>query len=272
MAEAQAPIFPQLVGILNVTPDSFSDGGKYFTAEDAIRQAFTLREEGADIIDVGGESSGPNSKPISVDEEWSRIEPVLKVVGREMTISIDTYKSEIARRALDYGAIYINDISALRADPEMSQVAASAGCKIILMHSKEEDSAPHVSDSVGTYQNVVFDVSAFLQSRIKFAVDKGIKAENIILDPGLGLFISKNAEYSWELMRRIEELLTLGPPLFVGVSRKGFLKTAEETSPSDRDPVSALLAVHLAKSGVSYIRTHNVKMTRTFLKTWHNVN
>jgi dihydropteroate synthase len=271
MPLAQAPILPQLVGIVNVTPDSFSDGGKFLDPQAAIKQVMSLVEEGANLVDIGAESSGLNSAAITVDEEWGRLEPVLKVVAKEITISLDTYKSEIAKRATDLGVGIINDISAMRADSNMAKVVAAANCKVVLMHSKESGQHPHVTETAKSYDDVVKDISSFLASRVQYSVDEGVPLENIILDPGLGLFISHNRSDSWTLLRRIEELHALGLPLFVGASRKSFLKTVYENSPSERDPVSALLGVHLMQSGVRYIRTHNIKLTVEFMKAWHEI-
>jgi len=271
MTFAQAPFLPQIVGIVNVTPDSFSDGGKYLTAQEAIKKAYNLAEEGADIIDIGAESTGPNSKPISAEEEWRRLEPVLKVVARDLTISVDTYKAETASRALQLGSNFINDVSALRADRSMAKVIADAGCKLVLMHSKEVDGKPHVSGSDRVYDDVVKEITEFFLQRVQYCLENGIKRENIILDPGIGLFLSKDESYSWQVLSRIAEFRTLNLPIFIGVSRKGFLRNAEKSSASDRDPVSALIGVHLACSGVSYIRTHNVKLTKEFLATWNKL-
>jgi dihydropteroate synthase len=139
------------------------------------------------------------------------------------------------------------------------------------MHSKESGQHPHVTETAKSYDDVVKDISSFLASRVQYSVDEGVPLENIILDPGLGLFISHNRSDSWTLLRRIEELHALGLPLFVGASRKSFLKTVYENSPSERDPVSALLGVHLMQSGVRYIRTHNIKLTVEFMKAWHEI-
>lgn len=271
MSLTQDPIFPHLVGIVNVTPDSFSDGGRYLDPSSAIRKADSLIQEGASIIDIGAESSGPKSAPISVEEEWKRLEPVLRELCSRINVSVDTYKAETARRALDCGAKYINDISALRADSKMVEVVANSRCQVILMHSKEAGDRPHVSEKRGSYQNIISDISDFLSERAQYAQSCGIKREQIILDPGLGLFLDKDATFSWEVLKQIEQFKNLEFPLFVGVSRKGFLKTPDESSASDRDPISALLAVHLAQSGVGYIRTHNVKMTKRFLETWQEL-
>ena len=277
MSFAQAPILPLIIGILNVTPDSFSDGGQYLKPDAAIEKAFSLAEEGADIIDIGAESTGKNSLPITLEEEWSRLEPVLKVIASKLTLSVDTYKAEIAARSLELGVKIINDVSAMRADSDMAKVISNGKSKVILMYSKETGQTPHVTEMPNNernieYRNIISEVSEFLLERVKYALDSGIARENIILDPGLGLFLSKDPSYSWEVLSRIKEFLQLQLPLMVGASRKSFLKAAEETRASDRDPLSALIGVHLAQSGVDFIRTHNVKLTKDFLKTWNKIN
>ena len=277
MSFAQAPILPLIIGILNVTPDSFSDGGQYLKPDAAIEKAFCLVEEGADIIDIGAESTGKNSLPITLEEEWSRLEPVLKVIASKLTLSVDTYKAEIAARSLELGVKIINDVSAMRADSDMAKVISNGKSKVILMYSKETGQTPHVTETPNNerniaYRNIISEVSEFLLERVKYALDSGIARENIILDPGLGLFLSKDPSYSWEVLSRIKEFLQLQLPLMVGASRKSFLKAPEETRASDRDPLSALIGVHLAQSGVDFIRTHNVKLTKDFLKTWNKIN
>lgn len=253
---------PIVVGILNVTPDSFSDGGLYLERKAAVEQAFRLREEGADYVEVGGESSRPGSEPVPLEEEWGRIEPVLREIAREIPTGVDTYKSEIAQRAIGLGAVMLNDISGLRADPRMADVAARSGAKLVIMQSKQQGSAPHATEEQGEYQDLVGEISQFLLRQARFAEERGVKKEQIIFDPGLGRFLSTDPEVSWHLLRSVRELCSHGYPVQLAASRKGFL------GKNDTDPLSALLAVYGALEGISYVRTHHVRMTKQFLATW----
>jgi dihydropteroate synthase len=256
----------RIVGVLNVTPDSFSDGGKFFSPQQAIDRAFELVEEGADIIDIGAESTRPGSQPIGLEEEWKRLAPVLEGIGGKLIVSLDTYKAEIARRGAELGVQIINDISALRADQEMGEVIADRELTLVMMYSKEQGSAPHATHGDILYRDIAEEISGFLRERIKHALNAGISEQRIILDPGIGLFVSNKPEVSWELLRRVDELKSLGFPLYVGASRKGFLNTPFYLEPEDRDPVSALISGYLVEKGVQYLRVHNVKMTKNFLQ------
>ena len=256
----------RIVGVLNVTPDSFSDGGKFFSPQQAIDRAFELVEEGADIIDIGAESTRPGSQPIGLEEEWKRLAPVLEGIGGKLIVSLDTYKAEIARRGAELGVQIINDISALRADQEMGEVIADRELTLVMMYSKEQGSAPHATHGDILYRDIAEEISGFLRERIKHALNAGISEQRIILDPGIGLFVSNKPEVSWELLRRVDELKSLGFPLYVGASRKGFLNTPFNLEPEDRDPVSALISGYLVEKGVQYLRVHNVKMTKNFLQ------
>lgn len=253
---------PNIVGILNVTPDSFSDGGLFLDPKTAIDRAFQLREEGADFVEVGGESTRPGSEPIPLDEEWRRIEPVLKVIVREIPTAVDTYRAAIAERALALGASLINDVSGLRADPEMARVVARGNARLVIMHSKEPGSRPHASEISRKYRELLPEVGEFLLRQARSAEELGVKRDNIILDPGLGKFLSLDPEDSWQLLSQMKQLTTLGYPILLGASRKGFL------GQDNVDSISALLSVFGALQGISYVRVHNVKMTHQFLSTW----
>ncbi len=266
-------ISPLIVGVLNVTPDSFSDGGSYLTPSAAVERAMEMRDDGADYVEIGGESTRPGSEPVAFDIEWKRVEPVLKKLASEIPISIDTYKAEVAKRALDYGAQMVNDISALRADPEMASVVAKHRAKLVLMYSKEPPNRPHATDSERPFRNVVTEISEFLAERVRHATSRGVHQSEIILDPGSGKFVSANPELSWEILRKIAELRKLGCALMIGASRKGFMSVLrDEDSAEARDPISALLAVHASLSGVGYIRTHNPRMTKEFLSVWQKLS
>src|SRR5580765_7168877 len=205
------------MGVLNVTPDSFSDGGVHFRVEPAVTSAWGMLEAGAAIVDVGGESTRPGSGGVSAEEELRRVEPVLADLAGA-PVSIDTSKAAVARRALELGVELVNDVTALRADPELAGVIADAGCYVCLMHMLGE---PRTMQEDPVYDDVVSDVKRFLEERLAFAVAAGIREELVCLDPGIGF--GKTAAHNFELVRRLDELETLGRPLLVGFSRKSTL-------------------------------------------------
>lgn len=247
--------YPLIMGVLNLTPDSFSDGGKYNTLNSALKRAQEMKQQGADIIDIGGESSGPGSKNISPKEELERVIPILKKIRKQnnLLISIDTYKSEVARKALEEGANIINDVTAFRGDPKLVKIIAEYQCPVIITYSK--DATPRTTIKKKKYQDVIKDIKNFLQERIKFAKKQGIKPENIIIDPGLGHFISAIPKYSYEIIARLSELKKLNHKILIGISRKSFLGQKMET----RDPKGASLSAIAYLNGASIIRTHDVK-------------
>ncbi|HEX3692610.1 MAG TPA: dihydropteroate synthase, partial [Solirubrobacteraceae bacterium] len=218
----------RLMGIVNVTPDSFSDGGRYLDADAAVAHGLALAAQGADILDVGGESTRPGAEPVAVEEELRRVVPVVRALGERagaVQISIDTAKAEVARAALAAGATLVNDVTALRGDPEMAAVVAQAGCDCCLMHMRGE---PRTMQRAPEYGDVVSEVKAFLEQRLAFAVQAGIAEQRILLDPGIGF--GKTAEHNLELLRRLDELVALGRPVLVGTSRKSFLTPAAGSS------------------------------------------
>lgn len=253
---------PLIMGILNVTPDSFSDGGKYFTPKRALKRALEMENEGADIIDIGGESTGPNSKDVTIEEELRRVIPVIKLIRKhtKLPISIDTYKSEVAQKSLEAGANIINDVTGLRGDKNMAKVAAKYKCKIIIMFSK--DATQRTTIKTRHYKNVVLEIKKFLKKQIGYAKRSGIKNDNIIIDPGMGNFISKIPGYSFEIIAKLHELKKLGFPILVGMSHKSFLggTTAE------REKKALSLSAIAYINGASIIRTHDVKNTRLCLQ------
>jgi dihydropteroate synthase len=259
---------PYIIGVLNVPPDSFSDGGKFSDPGEACKRADSLVKEGADIIEVGGESTRPGAKPVSAEEELERIGPVVKEFASSTYLSVDTYKASVARECLKNGARMINDISALRADSKMAATIEEYGAAAVLMYSKESGAHPHVTDSKKDFQDVVSEISQFLCERISYAVKCGIGKDRIIADPGMGRFISHDPKYSWELLRSFSELTKHGleVPLLVATSRKGFLGRPLE----ERDPVSQLTSLFAVTQGASFVRTHNPKMMREFLDIWNN--
>jgi dihydropteroate synthase len=260
-----------LLGVLNVTPDSFSDGGQFLEVEASRLQAQRIVEAGADWLDLGGESTGPGSVEVSLEEELQRVLPVLECIREdhpELPVSIDTWKAEVARRCISMGAKVINDVTALRRDPAMAEVVADAGVRVILMHAKEANG--RTTREVLHYEDVVSSVKAFFEERIRWATGQGIKEEQIILDPGLGFFISAEARYSFEIVRRLPELKALGFPLLLGPSRKSFLagvSAGKTLSTSERlIPGVALLAI-ATWLGVDILRTHDVQEGRLLLDT-----
>jgi dihydropteroate synthase len=218
------------MGVLNVTPDSFSDGGRFLSPERAIEHGSRLMAEGADIVDVGGESTRPGAEPVGVQEEQSRVVPVIEglvAAGVSAQISIDTSKAAVAEAALGAGASLVNDVTALRADPEMAGVVAGSGAECCLMHMRGE---PRTMQADPRYGDVVDEVKAFLEERLAFAVGEGIGEQRVLIDPGIGF--GKTVEHNLELLRRLPELLALGRPIVIGTSRKSFLARILANAPA----------------------------------------
>ena len=253
---------PWLMGVVNVTPDSFSDGGRHLAADAAVAHGRRLVADGAHLLDLGGESTAPGSRPITSDEELERIEPVVRALAGEVVLSIDTYHAATASRCIELGAAVVNDVSALRADPEMAAVVRDLRPVLVMMHAKDGP-LPHATDRPARYDDVVADVADWLSARIDVALAAGIDADQIVVDPGWGKFLSLEPAHSWEVLARFEQLVArLAPiPVLVGTSRKGFLggRLAE------RDPVSQLTALVAAEKGAALIRTHEVRMAAQFL-------
>jgi len=254
---------PWIMGVLNVTPDSFSDGGRYESFESALARAREMHAEGASILDIGGESTAPGSRPLAAEEELARIRPVVASLAPEMPLSIDTYHARTAAECLALGARIINDVSALRADPELARVVAGARAVLVMMHAKDGP-LPHATDRPAHYRDPVEEIAGFLLRRVEVALAAGIAAENILLDPGWGRFVSLDPAHSFELLRRFEELAArLAPfPLVVGVSQKGFLGVPM----AERHPLSQLAALHALERGAALVRTHHPRMMRQFLE------
>lgn len=254
---------PWIVGVLNITPDSFSDGGKFIDTDKAIKRGLELLNEGADIIEIGGESTGKNSLAISATEEVQRISDVVDELSKHSFIAIDTYKAVTAEHCLKLGAKMINDVSGLRADPELAEVIARYQAFAVIMHSKEA-SAPHVSNTKHTYQDLILEISEFFKKQIAFASKQGISADKIILDPGMGMFLSEDPNVSWELLNRFSEFLDyeFKNPLMIATSRKSFLEGEVDT----RDFPSLLTALLATFKGAKLIRTHNVAITKKALE------
>jgi len=247
---------PSVMGIVNVTPDSFSDGGINFQADDAVAAARRMAAEGAAIVDVGGESTRPGAEPVSVDEELRRVVPVLEAVAGEVPTSIDTAKAEVARRALELGAELVNDVTALSADPELPAVVAEADAYVCLMHMQGE---PRTMQLEPRYDDVVSEVAAFLEKRLRFAVDRGIREDRICVDPGIGF--GKTVEQNFELVRRLDEIAAIGRPVVVGFSRKSSLGRVLGDPEAKTGPLSASLAAAVTayERGATILRAHDVR-------------
>jgi dihydropteroate synthase len=250
---------PQLMGVLNVTPDSFSDGGLYLDPQLAVARACEMVAEGADLIDIGAESSRPGAEPVGEQEELRRLMPVLQAVCRAVTvpISVDTTKATVARRALEVGASIINDISALRFDPGMGRVVAESAAGLVLMHMQ---GSPKTMQRAPRYTDVVTEVREFFVDRLRVALQAGISEEQVMLDPGIGF--GKTPEHNLTLLGQLDRLLTLRCPVLVGVSRKGFIGHLLERPVGERlMGAAAACAVAIVK-GARIVRVHDVRPMR----------
>lgn len=246
-----------IMGILNVTPDSFSDGGRYFDKSIAIRRAHEMVEEGADIIDIGGESTRPGSEPVTLEEEISRTIPVIEVLAKniKIPISIDTYKAEVAKMALDAGASIVNDISGLRFDPEMPKVVSQYKVPVVIMHIKGMPKNMQVNPQ---YEALIPEIMDYLRESIRLAMKSGIAEDKIIIDPGIGF--GKTFEHNLEIIKNLHEFTLLEKPLLVGVSRKAFIgKILGDAPASERlEGTAAAVAISIS-NGANIIRVHDVK-------------
>jgi dihydropteroate synthase len=252
-----------VLGVVNVTPDSFSDGGNYFQCDHAVRHAMALVEEGADLLDVGAESSRPGADPVDEEEELRRLLPVVRdlVKRTAVPISVDTTKAAVAERALDAGAALINDISALQFDGRMAAVVARSGAGVILMHMQ---GIPKTMQQRPFYANVVDDVYAFLADRLAVAMQAGIHSEMIALDPGIGF--GKNIEHNLKLLAHLDKLVSLGRPILAGVSRKGFIGSILDRPVEGRlMGTAAAVAVAIMK-GARIVRVHDVAPMRDVIR------
>jgi dihydropteroate synthase len=251
----------QLMGVVNVTPDSFSDGGLYLDPEAAISHGHELVEAGADILDVGGESTRPGAEPVGEEEELRRVVPVIRgLSGSQSRISVDTSKAAVAAAALDAGAEVVNDVTALRGDPETAALCAERGATVILMHMLGE---PRTMQDEPRYEDVVADVKAFLAERLEAAVAAGIAEERVWLDPGIGF--GKTAAHNMELLRRLGELRELGRPLVVGTSRKSFIGKLDGSPADQRLGGTIASSVLAAAEGADVLRVHDVAEMRQAL-------
>jgi dihydropteroate synthase len=255
------------MGVVNVTPDSFSDGGRFLDQGAAVRHAMLLIEDGADMLDIGGESTRPGATPVSVDDEIARVLPVVQAIRRQsdITLSIDTMKPQVMRAAHAAGADIWNDVTALSWSPDSPAVAAALGCQVMLMHMRGE---PSVMQDAPTYDDVVAEVLAFLRGRAEAAITAGVAPEAIWLDPGIGF--GKTVEHNLALLSHLGQLTGLGFKTVLGVSRKRFIRAidARADAPLDRLGGSIAGAIVGAQAGVDAIRAHDVRETDQALKVW----
>jgi dihydropteroate synthase len=249
------------MGVVNVTPDSFSDGGRFLDPSAAVAEGRRLAREGADLIDVGGESTRPGAEPVAEAVELRRVLPVVEALAAEgVAVSIDTSKAAVAAAALDAGAGYVNDVTALRGDPEMAALVAERGVDCCLMHMRGE---PRTMQEDPRYDDVVADVKAFLEQRVAFAVAEGIKEQRIQLDPGIGF--GKTVEHNLELLRRLDEIAGLGRPVVVGASRKSFLGAITGRDVDERTAATVAVNTVAYLHGARVFRVHEVAPTRDAL-------
>ena len=249
-----------LMGILNITPDSFSDGGNYQEPERALDRAWEMAEDGADIIDIGGESSRPGAQPVSTDDELDRVIPVIRTIAKKITvpISVDTVKAEVAEAALDAGAEIINDISALNFDSKMVEVAGRYRAPVVIMHMPGN---PRTMQNNPDYSDLIGQIRQYLSESMVVAEDHGV--EQIIIDPGIGF--GKTTEHNLQILRELDKFLDLGRPLLVGASRKSFIGNVLDLPVDDRMEGSLAVAIWAAIKGAHILRVHEVKETRRSL-------
>jgi dihydropteroate synthase len=253
------------MGILNITPDSFADGGLWLDPARAVEAAFQMEADGADLVDIGGESTRPGAEAVPLDVEIARVVPVVEALAPRLRlpISVDTYKGEVAARALAAGAVIVNDISALGYDPTLADVVARTGAAIVLMHNRGRSREMYRE---ARYQDVVREVAAELRASAEGALRAGIERGRVVLDPGIGF--AKQAPHSLELLARLPELAALGYPLLVGPSRKSFLRTSlGERPPAEREWGTAAAVAAAVMGGAHIVRVHDVKAMRDVVGT-----
>ena len=256
-----------IVGILNVTPDSFSDGGKFQDPEKAIEHAFKLQNDGADILDIGGESTRPGSEPVSTKEEKERILPVIKRLAEKLKIpiSVDTYKAEVAEAAIKAGAEIVNDISALRFDPEIGYVVANFEVPVILMHMKD---TPKTMQKNIIYNDLIGEIKEFLYDSIKRAEKAGIESSKMIIDPGIGFGKSQERD-NFLILKELKNFISLDKPILVGTSRKSFIKKRLGKDKTDEGTAASLVAAIL--NGANFVRIHDVEKMLPYIKIADNI-
>ena len=267
MTKSEQKVLPKLVGILNVTKNSFSDGDEYYDFNNAIGHLHKLIEDGADIIDIGAESTKPFSQAISVKDQLEKIEPILLYIHKNninIPISIDTRSSEVAEKAIDLGASIINDVSGFDYDGKMIEVVAQSGKKVVIQHSQGDPKNMQIKP---IYENVVDEIYFALKDKIEMAESKGISKENIVIDVGIGF--GKTKEHNFELIRRIEEFKSLGCDIMLGISRKSLLNMANESN-EVKDVYSTALSSLAIERNIDYLRVHNVEMHKKLIELMKN--
>ncbi len=254
---------PLIMGVVNVTPDSFYDGGRFGDPGAAVEHAARLIEEGADLLDIGAESSRPGSDPIAPEEELRRLLPVVKQLGRRVSVplSVDTTKAAVAERALDEGATLINDITALRGDPHMGALVAKTGAGVVLMHMQGN---PKTMQQAPRYADVIGEVARFLADRMQAALDIGMDPKQILLDPGIGF--GKNLDHNLAILAHLEAFVTLGRPILVGVSRKAFIGQVLDRPVEDRLLGTAAAVALAVFQGARVLRVHDVAAMRDVVR------
>ena len=260
---------PKIMGVLNVTPDSFSDGGQHFSISKAVKRGLAMSAQGADILDIGGESTRPRAKVVGEGEELSRVIPVIQALRRESVsaeISIDTRRPNVAKAAIDAGANIWNDITALNFDAGSISTAAKLDCKVVLMHM--QGTPPTMQDSP-EYADVMGEVWAYLKSRTELAIMGGVKPHNIIIDPGIGF--GKRLEDNLDILQKFDDLYTLGFPVLIGASRKSFIGKIDDSKTDNRLGGSIACALWAVSLGASIVRVHDVKETTQALKIWQAI-
>ena len=254
-----------VMGILNVTPDSFADGGRHFTTKDALNRAKEMIDEGVDIIDIGGESTKPGADRVTEAEEAERVIPVLEqVIPLGTDVSIDTTRSSIAEKAIKLGVKYVNDVSGGLADKEMYKlISKHPEVQYVIMHWRGHSKT---MQELATFKDVVKEVKEEIEERVNCAIEAGVDPDQIIIDPGIGF--SKTGEHNWELLKNLDRLSLLGYPILIGASRKRFLgELTGGTNPDDREAATLAITAAMAKQGVWAVRTHSVKPHRDVIAT-----
>ncbi|KPK86635.1 MAG: dihydropteroate synthase [Deltaproteobacteria bacterium SM23_61] len=250
-----------IMGVLNVTPDSFSDGGRFFEWTRAVEQGIKLAEEGADILDVGGESTRPGSRPVPEEEELRRVIPVIEALRPKISIpiSIDTRKAAVAERALQSGAEMVNDVSALRFDEGMAGVVSRRKVPVVLMHLRGQ---PENMQADTHYDDLIEEIRGFFQERIDYAVSRGISRDRVILDPGIGFGKSMEERHNLILLKKLRSFRALGQPLMIGTSRKAFLGRILDLPPEEREEGTLATVAVAVQNGANIVRVHEVRRTR----------
>ena len=258
---------PKVMGVVNVTPDSFSDGGKWFSTDAAVAHGLQLVKDGADLLDVGGESTRPGAEIVSIDDEIQRVAPVIERLAAETSvpISIDTTKPEVARRALLAGASIVNDVSALR-EPGMAELVSSTGAGVVLMHMR---GTPQTMQDAPEYDDVVAEVRAYLVDRIAWCEARGIPRERIAVDPGIGF--GKTFEHNMALLRNLDQFANLDSILLIGISRKGLLKQITGRGMAQRSTSSVVCSLAGCRLGASVVRVHDVGQMVDAIRVWNDV-